>query len=107
MAEVHVCSVDDVPAGEVGGFVVTATDGNEVNLAIIHSRSDRWFAFFDRCSHGRVKLSDGFVEDEGIECARHGAIFDFETGAPLTPPASEPVRTYPVRVDGTSVYVTL
>lgn len=107
MSEALVCSTADVELGAVQPFDVQDSEGKTLNLAIVHSRSDKWFAMTDRCSHGRFKLSEGWVEDEGIECTRHGSIFDFESGAPLNPPASEPVKTYPVRIDGESVYVTV
>jgi 3-phenylpropionate/trans-cinnamate dioxygenase ferredoxin subunit len=32
-------------------------------------------------------------------CPRHGANIDITTGRPLTLPATEPVNTYPVRVE--------
>ncbi|AHU88688.1 non-heme iron oxygenase ferredoxin subunit [Trueperella pyogenes] len=102
MSIVEVCSTSDVAPGNVGGFTV---DGKAI--AVIHSATGRWFAMDDRCSHGRFKLSMGEVFDEEIECTRHGAVFSVETGQPLCPPATAPVQTYPVRVDGTSVLLTL
>lgn len=59
---------------------------------------DEVFALADRCSHADVALSEGEVEDCSIECWLHGSAFDLRTGNPLTPPASTPVRTYPVRI---------
>lgn len=107
MTEVRVCATSDVAPGNVGAFTATDEQGKTLNLAVIHSESDKWFAMIDRCSHGRFKLSAGWVEDETIECTRHGAQFDLETGDALTPPASVPVQTFSVRVDGTDVYVTI
>lgn len=102
-----VCAKSEVDKGTVVPFVISDSAGQELRLAVIRSVKDAWFAVDDRCSHGRFKLSEGYVEDEGIECTRHGAIFDLSTGEPLTPPATEPIKTYPVRVDGQSVYVTI
>lgn len=107
MSEVLVCTSADVDPGSVGAFSVTTEAGQPKPLAIIQTQAGRWFAMDDRCSHGRFKLSEGFVEEDGIECTRHGSIFDLETGEPLNPPASTPVKTYPVRLDGDSVYVTV
>ena len=39
------------------------------------------------------------VEGEEVICPRHGARFSLVTGAALTPPAYEPVATFPVRVE--------
>lgn len=102
MSDVFVCTTSDVAPGAAGGFTVEGK-----NIAVIHSAADRWFAMDDRCSHGRFKLSLGDVVDEEIECTRHGAVFDLHDGKPLTPPATSPVKTYPVRVDGEGVYISL
>ncbi|MFP7696200.1 Rieske (2Fe-2S) protein [Trueperella sp. LYQ143] len=105
MTEVQVCSVHDVACGTVAGFTVDVA-GQPVAVAIVRTADDRWYALEDRCSHGRVKLSCGEVEDGGVECSRHGSVFNVETGQPLNPPASSPVPTYPVRVDDDRILVT-
>ena len=68
-------------------------------------RGDRVHALLDVCSHQDYPLSQGEVTDDTIECCVHGACFDLSTGAALTPPASEPVPIYPVRVREGQVYV--
>lgn len=107
MTEVRVCATTDIAPGSVGAVTATDAQGNALNLAIIHSENGKWFAMINRCSHGRFKLSEGWVEGETIECTRHGSQFDLESGEALTPPASIPVQTYPVIVDGTDVYVAI
>ena len=65
------------------------------------------FAIEDRCSHDDGPLCEG-MWDEGecrVICPRHGSSFDLRTGAALSLPAYEPVRTFPVRVDGGVVKV--
>jgi 3-phenylpropionate/trans-cinnamate dioxygenase ferredoxin subunit len=42
-----------------------------------------------------------------VECWLHGSCFDLRTGKPTGPPASAPVATYPVKIDGDDVFVTL
>lgn len=63
----------------------------------------------DRCSHEDFPLSSGEVnvEECTIECARHGAIFLLDDGAPLTLPATKKVATYEVRVIDGVVEVVL
>lgn len=65
------------------------------------------FALDDTCTHGQASLCAGFVEDGKIECPYHGALFDIRTGEALTMPATEPVRSYPVEIDGGRVYVVV
>jgi 3-phenylpropionate/trans-cinnamate dioxygenase ferredoxin component len=57
------------------------------------------------CTHQYALLSDGYVEDGCIECPLHQARFDLRTGAALCAPATQPIRVYPVRVEGDDVLV--
>jgi 3-phenylpropionate/trans-cinnamate dioxygenase ferredoxin subunit len=62
-------------------------------------------ALDDKCSHGEISLSEGFVDNETIECWAHGAKFDLNTGKPLSLPAYEPVNTYEVLIDNDEIFV--
>ena len=63
------------------------------------------FAVNDICSHADVSLSEGDVEDGTVECWLHGSRFDLRTGAPTGLPATKPVATYPVTIEGDDVLV--
>ena len=75
-----------------------------VDVAIVR-QGDDVYAIQDECSHAAIPLSEGEVEGGEIECWLHGSRFDLRTGKPSGPPATEPVPTYPVRVDGDDVLV--
>jgi 3-phenylpropionate/trans-cinnamate dioxygenase ferredoxin subunit len=70
---------------------------------------DDLYAIGDRCSHANISLSEGEVDadERTIECWKHGSEFSLETGEPLTLPATRPVPTYEVRVDGGDVVVVV
>lgn len=106
MAE-KICSVADLAPGEVKGFQVADRSGKLVDIALVHSESGKWYALADKCSHGRIKLSTGFVEGECLECEWHGSRFSLESGQPLNPPASRPVATYSLEIIDQAVYVNL
>ncbi len=65
------------------------------------------FALSDACSHADVALSEGDVENGKIECWLHGSLFDLRTGEPSGLPATRPVPTYPVTVEGDDVLVQM
>lgn len=67
--------------------------------------SDGVFAFDDVCTHEHAYLSEGFVEDECVECPLHGSQFEIRTGAVKSLPALRNLRTYEVRVEDGSVYL--
>ena len=76
-------------------------------LVAIVQHEGELFAIRDQCSHGRVMLSLGEVDDCTIECFAHGSRFDLRTGEALDLPATQPVPVYPVKVEGDDVLVNL
>lgn len=71
----------------------------------LYNVDGRFYATDDECSHAEASLSDGWLEDEEITCPLHGAVFDVTTGKNLALPATRPVRSYPVRLEGDDIYV--
>ena len=67
------------------------------------------YALEDRCSHDDGPLCEGdWDADECVAvCPRHGSRFDLRTGVPLSLPAFEPVRTFPVRAEDGLVILEL
>lgn len=59
------------------------------------------------CTHAVARLSEGFVLDDVIECPMHNGRFHIPTGRVDGPPACEPLRTYPCRVEGGTLMVEL
>ena len=96
---VHVAKVEYFPRGTVRTVEIEGTAIAVFNL------QDHYYAIEDVCSHEAETLSDGEVEGEEIVCPRHGAHFSILTGAALSPPAYEPVTTFPVQVEGGMVKV--
>lgn len=72
----------------------------EVNdaLVAVFNVGGRFYAIDDICTHDGGGLAGGAVDGDVVICPRHGARFCLRTGAALTPPAYEPVRTYETRV---------
>ncbi len=101
MSEKAVCRTADVPDGEARRFVVEGAP-----VCVVHV-GDEWFAIGDTCSHAEFSLSEGDVwpDECEIECPKHGAMFSLRTGEPQTLPATRPVPTYAVRVEGEDVIV--
>jgi 3-phenylpropionate/trans-cinnamate dioxygenase ferredoxin subunit len=102
VAELRVCSVDDVAAGTAARFDV---DGHRLCVVNIEGT---FYVIGDECSHEDYSLSEGDVwEDEReIECPKHGSMFSLVTGEAISLPATRPVPVYSVRIDGTDVIVS-
>ena len=103
MADVRVCSVKDVKPR-----AATRVDVEGHRLCVVRLGDD-WYVIGDECSHEDYSLSEGDVweDDCEIECPQHGSTFDLRTGEAQTLPATQPVPTYDVKVDGDDVIVSL
>jgi 3-phenylpropionate/trans-cinnamate dioxygenase ferredoxin subunit len=97
----RVCALSDLPDE---GAVGVEVDGEPV--AIIRAEGEV-YALRDVCSHAEIPLSEGEIYDHTVECWLHGSCFDLRTGDPTGPPATEPVPTYQVKIQGDDVYVSL
>ena len=98
---IRACAVTDL--SEQGTFAVEL---GGVPLVIVKAQGEI-FALDEFCTHEDVSLADGEVYDHTVECWLHGSCFDLRTGKPTGPPASRPLATYPVRIEGDDVYVSL
>ncbi len=95
-----ICSLDDLKPGKAIRVKI-----NDHAIAIIRTPNGDVKALDDKCSHGEISLSEGFVDNETVECWAHGAKFDLNSGKPLSLPAYEPVATYEVLIDNNDIYV--
>ncbi len=96
----RICSLDELKPGKALRVKI-----NDHAIAIIRTPNGEVKALDDKCSHGEISLSEGFVDNETIECWAHGAKFDLNTGKPLSLPAYEPVATYEILIDNNDIYV--
>ena len=99
---VRVCETKDVPPGEARRF---SLDGREV--AVVNLGEAGFRALDAICSHAHYYLDEGEVDAdlETIECPKHGSTFDLNTGNPKTLPATQPVDTFAVTIDGDDVKI--
>lgn len=89
---IRVARLDEVPSGST-----LAVDVEGKSVLLCHTK-DRIFAVINECSHANEKLECGRMRSGWISCPVHGARFDLETGEPMNPPATRPIRTFPTRI---------
>jgi 3-phenylpropionate/trans-cinnamate dioxygenase ferredoxin component len=101
---VEFAKVTDIPVGEARRYVV-----DHIEVAVANLGDGEFLAVDDICSHAEASLSEGEVDvdDETIECPRHGSVFDLRSGSPRALPATLPVVTFPVKVEGDSLLIEL
>ena len=93
MTAVLVCKADDV---QVGTAVKVTID--DVPIALVKDSAGTLHALGDTCSHGEISLSEGFVEDDTLECWAHpqriqnGSVDDVPHGEEQTRSNSDHAR---------------
>ncbi|MDO4241123.1 MAG: non-heme iron oxygenase ferredoxin subunit [Microbacteriaceae bacterium] len=74
-------------------------------ISVVRDSAGEIFAIGDTCTHGEISLSEGFVEDDTLECWAHGAKFSLKTGWPQNLPAYEPVPVYAVKIENNQIFI--
>lgn len=90
--------------GEIAVDGVKIVRLNDVPVAIFRF-DDGYYAIEDVCTHDGGPVAEGCLANGVIECPRHGAQFDVRTGRVVRFPATSPVPTYAVRVNGDDIQV--
>lgn len=86
-----------MPLSELGDKATTSVTVGGARIVLCQS-DGQLFAIEDRCSHADEPLACGRIRNGWIACPAHGGRFDLATGEAVGPPATEPIRTYPVHV---------
>lgn len=99
MTWIRMAKVGDL---EVGGKGCTTSVNNE-EIALFRT-AEGFRAVQNSCPHRGAPLAGGHLEGQELMCPWHGWSFNVRSGECITSP-EQPIRTYPVRVDGDDVYV--
>ena len=96
--------LDVAPAEELPPGSWRTVDADGTPIAVFNVNGE-YRAIEDMCTHDGGTLTGGSVEGAEVVCPRHGARFSLLSGEALSPPAYEPVATFPVRVERGMVQV--
>jgi len=98
---VKVCDVAEVSLGSMHPVDVAGRRLMIVNV------NGQLYATDRTCTHEEADLSTGFLMGTIVTCPLHLSRFDLVTGEVQNAPASVPLKTYTLKVEGASVYVLL
>ncbi len=101
MPFVRVCSASEIPDSSMRRFLVK---GEEILLVKFE---DRYYAISERCTHRGGPLSEGTLEEGLVTCPWHFGQFEIKTGQVMSPPPSEALKKYEVKVESGNVVVLM
>lgn len=87
-----------------GAGIPVTPDGHDIALFSVEGEV---LAIDNLCTHGNAKLCEGFVEGDQVECPFHQALFSLRDGSVSCGPATEPVKSWPVKVENGRVLLQL
>ncbi len=89
---IDLCSTGDVAPGSA-----LKVEIDDLVLAVFNI-DGAFFVTDDTCTHGPGSLSEGYIEDDVVECNFHNGQFNIRTGEVVSPPCMVPIKIYPVEV---------
>ena len=96
---IDLCSADEVAPGNA---LKVETGG--LTLAVFNVDGE-FFVTDDACTHGPGSLSEGYIEDDIVECNFHNGQFNIKTGEVVSPPCMVRVKTYRTFVEDDKVFI--
>jgi nitrite reductase/ring-hydroxylating ferredoxin subunit len=96
---IDLCAAADVAPGtalrvEIGDLAVA-----------VYNLDGEFYVTDDLCTHGPGLMSEGYIEDDVVECNFHNGQFNIRTGEVVSPPCMVPLKTYPATVEDGRVFI--
>ena len=98
---IELCSTGDVAPGAAIKIEI-----DDLVLAVFNV-DGQFYVTDDTCTHGPGSLSEGYIEDDVVECNFHNGQFNIRTGEVVSPPCMIPMKTYPTAVANGKVVIEI
>ncbi len=92
-----VAATSEVPEG---GQLYVELNGEEI---LVCQHEGNYYAISYYCSHAEFTLEGGYLRNGCITCPYHGAEFSLTDGSVQAPPAFEPIKTYPIKIENDTI----
>jgi 3-phenylpropionate/trans-cinnamate dioxygenase ferredoxin subunit len=96
-----VATIGDIPRGKTRCVSLA-----EREILLCHT-PEGFYAVDNLCTHAAERLEAGRLKGCKIHCPLHGAAFDVRDGAALSRPATVPLQTYSVKIEGDDIFIAL
>ena len=96
--------IDLCGTAEVAPGNALKVEAGDLILAVFNV-DGKFYVIDDTCTHGPGSLSEGYIEDDVVECNFHNGQFNIKTGEVVAPPCMVPVKTYPTIIENGRVLI--
>ena len=96
---IDLCSTGDVASGNA-----LRVEAGDLALAVFNVDGE-FYVTDDQCTHGPGLLSEGYIEDDVVECNFHNGQFNIKPGEVVAPPCMIPIKTYRTTVENGRVFI--
>jgi len=96
--------VPTIKASELAEGTMQALDVGGVHLLLARIGGEV-SALSGTCTHEDANLGLGFIVEDRVVCPLHLSQFDLRTGQVLNPPATAPLRSYNVKIEGETIFI--
>ena len=96
--------IDLCSTGEVAPGNALRVEAGDLALAVFNVDGE-FYVTDDQCTHGPGLLSEGYIEDDVVECNFHNGQFNIKTGEVVAPPCMIPIKTYRTTVENGRVFI--
>ncbi len=102
MPEYYVADSGDLPANEMREMSVEGK-----TFLLVHHEDGTFYALSAKCTHYGAPLAKGYLRGDRLTCPWHHACFDVTSGRHLETPGQDGLYSFPLRMEGKSIYVDL
>ena len=92
---------------EIGLEEIREFEWEGKNYIICRAKDGEYYGLDGLCTHEKVKLCEGMIFDDELECPKHFGSFDIKTGEALSAPVYKDLNTYPIKVEDGKIFLGL
>lgn len=110
MSWIQIAGIDELIelTQEKGYIIFDIEDQGRSKSVILFYLDNEFHALENRCSHDNAELNlDRIVDHNTIQCPRHGAKFNIQTGEALTMPAKAAIKKFDLKKEDALLYIRM
>ena len=97
---IKLCEASELSPGDM-----RAIDVDGIGSLAIFNLKGEFYVTSNVCTHNVAMLTEGYFEDDVIECPYHGGCFNVKTGEALEFPCVTALQTYAVVVQDGVIFI--